>query len=421
MSERSRDHIEDFFRAAADNAHTQIPFREKDWDAMAAKLEAAGLVYVPLWKKLWFQITGMVMVAAIVFTYTNISNNTPSEVVTSIGDMYQNSSGPESNVSQIPDGAIPAAEQDDFDKDLKDPEDAGNLPIEGPRQGMRFETPSKRKVPPGSRVPVGRLPAKDEVPEGSEADQQLSGIETLPPELKWHSYALEDPQAIEDPGTISIIEQEPSRWSVIATLTPADFTTVGMDNYTAPGLKYGFQIAYRISERFTISTGAFIADKVYDADGEEYAPGQGFWTYGAVPETVNGECTVADIPINVRYELVRGDRHNIYVTSGLSSYIMLSEYYHYNYSYSNPNLVQSWSGKNQNRHFLAVTNLSVGYDKRLNSRFSLLVEPYIKVPVQDIGFGNVRLFSSGMMFSLKYNFLRRPRILLPQQSTTQHF
>ena len=84
---------------------------------------------------------------------------------------------------------------------------------------------------------------------------------------------------------------------------------------------------------------------------------------------------------------------------------MLSEDYSYEYEYNyNPDLITSWSVKNENQHFLSIYNLSVGYQRALGAQWFIEIEPFIKAPLAGVGFGEVDLWSTGSYFSIKYNF-----------------
>jgi len=114
---------------------------------------------------------------------------------------------------------------------------------------------------------------------------------------------------------------------------------------------------------------------------------------------------VIDIPINIRYYFSTPQKHRFFASTGLSSYIMLSEDYYYHYQdYNNPRLVDSWHLNNENQHWFGIYNLSFGYQRGLGSDWFFEIEPFIKVPMSGVGFGQVDLWTTGCYFSVKYNF-----------------
>jgi hypothetical protein len=50
--------------------------------------------------------------------------------------------------------------------------------------------------------------------------------------------------------------------------------------------------------------------------------------------------------------------------------------------------------------FFSVLDLSPGYSYSFNKKISLLTEPYLKIPLNGIGAGKVKLNSSGILFTL---------------------
>jgi hypothetical protein len=206
----------------------------------------------------------------------------------------------------------------------------------------------------------------------------------------------------QDPPVVKKSTKSP--WSIGFGYAP-DFSLVGSGGATSPGTNLGFAIEYRLGHRWSLQTGMTYSMKRYKAAGEDYNPPPGFWYYGNAPDNTNGECDVIDIPLNVRYYIQPYSKHRFFISTGLSSYLMLTEDYYYQYDgYPNPKQVDSWSVRNENQHYFGVYNFSAGYQRSLGSRWSLEIEPFIKLPFSGVGFGEVDLWSTGSTFSLKYNF-----------------
>jgi hypothetical protein len=79
----------------------------------------------------------------------------------------------------------------------------------------------------------------------------------------------------------------------------------------------------------------------------------------------------------------------------------------YDYYYKDPPSQtienKSWTFNNANKHFFTILNLSAGYQRKLNRSLSLTAEPYIKIPLDGIGFGNLKLNSAGIAITLSVN------------------
>lgn len=227
-------------------------------------------------------------------------------------------------------------------------------------------------------------------------DPEFSGLGEVPPYIdKPMIQEAELPPVISEPG---------SPWFIGFGYAP-DISLVGFGEATTPGTNLGLALEYQLNHRWSIQTGLTYSMKKYKASGDDYNPPYGFWGYGDVPENTDAECNVIDIPVNIRYYFSAKDKSRFFASTGLSTYLMLTEDYYYHYDgYYDPDLVDSWSVRNENQHPFGIYNLSAGYQRSLGKQWFLEIEPFIKVPLSGVGFGKVDLWSTGAMFSVKCNF-----------------
>ena len=177
-----------------------------------------------------------------------------------------------------------------------------------------------------------------------------------------------------------------------------DVSGVTLNQLGKAGQAVGLGAEYFLSPSFSINSGVFYSHKLYESNGPfEMA-------YGEVVNGVIGDCGVLDIPVNLRYYPVQGTVQRAFVSLGLSSYLMLSETYEL--SYLDPSTGYEYKKtieKNgENQHPFGVVNLSLGYERKLAQRLSLQVEPYLKVPLDGVGEGNISLKSTGIFLGVKY-------------------
>jgi hypothetical protein len=109
-----------------------------------------------------------------------------------------------------------------------------------------------------------------------------------------------------------------------------------------------------------------------------------------------------DIPLNVDYQVFNKQHNKISVGTGLSSYIMLSENYTFNYNpyASGP---AGFSVPHSDKYFFSILNLSATYQRQLNSKVGVSLQPYYKVPLEKIGYSQVRLQTTGVAFGVIWN------------------
>lgn len=217
----------------------------------------------------------------------------------------------------------------------------------------------------------------------------------LPDQIKGTNLNIEDPP---------VVKVSSSPWFLGFGYGP-DVSLVGFSEVTRPGTNLGILLEYQLNRRWSINSGITYSKKNYIAQGEDYHPPKGFWDYGIVPDMTDATCEVIDIPINIRYYFRPAKSNRLFASTGLSTYLMLTEDYKYQYGRDDPqHLVLSWSGKNENQHYFAIYNLSVGYQRSMGKQWFLEIEPFVKLPLTGVGFGEVDLWSTGALFSLKYNF-----------------
>ncbi len=192
-----------------------------------------------------------------------------------------------------------------------------------------------------------------------------------------------------------------SRFGIRFALSP-DINAIENFEYLGFGGSLGLLVEYRLNKRFALQTGIGYSTKKYVGDFEYYHAWPD-WTKGhpSKPIEVDGRCKVIDIPINVRFNLLQKTNHSWFISSGVSSYIMLNETYIYAYDLA-PTKTTNW---NDNSSFYASTlNFSVGFEKKMSKHLSFQAEPYLKTPLKGVGRGLVNLYSSGVFFSTKYSF-----------------
>lgn len=188
------------------------------------------------------------------------------------------------------------------------------------------------------------------------------------------------------------------KWGINLLLSP-DLSAVNLSDVRTSGTNLGISLEYYLSSRWRISLGAIRSEKIYSL-GDGYSSG-----YTSTPvnlEKVDANCSVIDIPLILRFNAVSKGNNHFFISSGFSSYLMLKEDYDFTYQNYNSTYTYSKNIRNENNHFFEILNLSIGFEREIGRRISLQAEPFIKAPISDIGYGKVKLLTTGAFFSLKY-------------------
>ena len=210
---------------------------------------------------------------------------------------------------------------------------------------------------------------------------------------------LESPTYVDAPP-IAMKQPKFSRFGIRLAIAPEINSIEKMETSAVVGSMFALLLEYRLTKKLTLQTGINYSKKKYTGDFEYYRA----WTggTGTKPVNIDGICKVIDIPINLRLNAFQMNRNTFFINGGVSSYLMSDEIYTYNYAWGLPK-VRDWTG-NSSSFYWSTLNLSVGVERKVNKHFTLQVEPFLKTPLVGVGRGLVNLYSSGLLFSTKYEF-----------------
>lgn len=203
------------------------------------------------------------------------------------------------------------------------------------------------------------------------------------------------------------VKKKTAKWE-FGLLTGPDFTSVEFTQGHKMGFNIGATVGYRLSNRWLLNTGLIYTTKYYKAAGEYFdPPAHSFISYQDVEE-VTGGCSMIEIPLNIRYDFSYSKKGRFFASTGVSSYIMDKQDYECTY-YNNAGQLRKypWKTDSNYNYFLSNVNLSVGYERAIGRNFSVQAEPYLKLPLQGLGYGNMKMNSYGLYVTFKYKPLGR--------------
>jgi hypothetical protein len=162
------------------------------------------------------------------------------------------------------------------------------------------------------------------------------------------------------------------------------------------GASLGLIFGYALNKKWSIESGLVWDTKsVYD-NGKYFNPPGYIPTNGIRIIAVNGKSRLYEWPVNMKYTIISG-KHSLFTTAGLSSYLMRSEDYDYEYVQNNqPGGHNYLSYTKETKNWFSVVNLSIGYTHKLSGNGRIRVEPYVKLPIKNLGVGNMPIMSTGL-------------------------
>ena len=217
---------------------------------------------------------------------------------------------------------------------------------------------------------------------------------------------VENAKAEKNAATKNNSKQNNSRFA-IGLLTGFDKSSVHSVSDNNFGYSIGLTGQYNISKRWSVSTGLIYTKKEYTAAGEDYHPPKHYWTYYVDLKKVSGDCQMLEIPLNVRYNINQNTKSQWFASTGLSTYLMMNQNYRYYYYFTGMPSERDWNRSADTTHFLSILNISGGFEKSISRTLSIQAEPYLKIPLSGMGFGEMDINSYGLYLTLKYSPIKK--------------
>lgn len=412
---KEQDPLEEYFRNKA--GEPDIPYREEDWLKLEKKLDLIEAKRTYRKRIGWLAAASFLILSLL--GYFTLQNH---QRLNQIAREYSRTPPQQPASPSSPDGQAETDIPLDTSQDSPFPDEPGRetIPTEvepptdrfSPEDSFAADTSRSDETVwgpySGSMEPTRTVLARRSLPEGDYnqtpptpridnlsnrhlfADTRIAATTAEPADSRrWATEA-------EHPG---VRTRQGSGLTASLALSPDISAAGSFENRYRTGFKAGITVGYRFGERFSIQAGVIPSRIHYAADSESHsAPIYGYG--GVVPDKITAACLMLDIPIQVRFDILEFTNARIFTSAGVSSYIMLTE----RYQFRMPGAVgqQEWEDRTGSQYWFSNAALSAGYELDVHPNWSLRVEPFLRLPLRDVGWGNVRLYSMGSFFSLSY-------------------
>ncbi|HEV7620686.1 MAG TPA: outer membrane beta-barrel protein [Flavisolibacter sp.] len=188
----------------------------------------------------------------------------------------------------------------------------------------------------------------------------------------------------------------------IGLLAGPDFSNVKFQKVESVGLDAGILFGYKFGKKWALETGFLSSKKNYYTEGAYFNTSKIPLPQYTTINSVSGNCRMYEIPLTVRYNISTSAKKSWFAAAGVSSYLMKSESYKYQYynSYYSQVMEKSWSANSSEKSWISVMYLSAGYSQAIGRQITLRIEPYLKLPIKRVGIGDLQIISSGIHFSI---------------------
>jgi len=197
---------------------------------------------------------------------------------------------------------------------------------------------------------------------------------------------------------------------------------------TSQGVSIGFYVEQQLTRRISVRPGLAMARHNYAL---ENTSGEGIAMDYSAPELngMSGTTTSYDadidvvsmeVPVNFVFSLWKRARSNLFVTTGASTVVYLSQHMSgsFNNTYTRTTvdtygevsyesmttsvLIESEQEPLNRVDFLGLANFSAGYSIPFGKTSHLLFEPFIQLPIKDLTSLNLRIRYGGLSMKIKF-------------------
>lgn len=412
MSQLGNDNLENFFRKGALSFNPE--FNEADWLKLKVQLDEelpVGFSFWYLLRKYWYVLVLMVIIPLSWSAFSEF--NKSSTVIPSSST---------STIRQIIelDEYVKKEKSNGINRDASSPIKSGeaivfeqrNIPSNATVHVSRKATATKSINPTqntlDSDVAIENINELDYAvfENGAEMKGQILNFElhfldAIPPNFGLDQGNITVPPNVNSKSSI-VDDKKPKSYFSLGLGYSPDFSTVGLENFGAPGSRWKILAQFSFLRRWSINTGIVFVNNKYEAYGQDYHAPQRYWKGGVMASEAYGECKMIDIPLNLRYDIISKPRHKLFVSAGASTYFVMKEDYYFHYEQDDPDLPGHWGTDKVTRYPFEIINVSMGYEYQIGKKSALQIEPFIKIPTTGIGWGNVDLHTVGIYFMYKY-------------------
>lgn len=457
MSEQNNDRLEDFFRKAA--GKPDVTFNEADWKKLEARLDAQEGTTIPSRTGVVKWVAG-IAIMTVVLSSGGIWLNSKYKIVERTAEESAMSAITDQETTPAPNGEEVSSAESFTKQDVTANPSSADKHVEG-LAGVRPQTAGERiervtdnnvandadNLPRAKAVQEAEemvVKAEERSVETSDDQPKSAGLGSQFQDLSRNAISpldnskvrgdlsmrspimtikIKQKAVVDLPGAeegygreakanvsaehASVQKQRLAapRLSLLLSLAPDFSSTSSMTDYSRPGKAFGASLIYHFYNRWAVSVGAIKNYKKYSSSGEYYKPPSGYWkrnTNGIVPSTIDGSCNLVEFPVMVQYTALDKGVNRWFISAGASSYLMQAESYDYNFDEPNPGAKSGWHANRTSPFMFNMINFSVGYEHDVLPGFTIGIEPYLKIPIENIGWPNVKLFSTGASITMRY-------------------
>lgn len=187
------------------------------------------------------------------------------------------------------------------------------------------------------------------------------------------------------------------------------FNQVNSQGFNKVGGEAGLLFGYSFNQKFSVESGLYLSNKKYYSDGKYFNMDK---IISAMPTsmkviTVISNTTLLEIPLKAKYNFSSNKNSDLFVTVGVSSYLLLREQNDYQALVNGGQENIKGDYGTMRKYFAASLSLSVGYQKSIGKGTQVRIEPYLEFPIRELGVGSMSVFSTGLHLGIAFPLRKR--------------
>ena len=191
-----------------------------------------------------------------------------------------------------------------------------------------------------------------------------------------------------------------------------DYTNAGGIANNQIGNNIGFTLGYYLTDKISVNTGFIYSNKFYWSDAHNYflrqppniTPTAYARSFAAPPpiDYINGASNIWELPLTLRYDFAHHNKTKFFANAGLSSYFFMKQTYIYFLHSGQNQLAYKISDNQQVNYWFGIADISAGFEAEIGKGFSFQAEPFLKLPLRNMGMEDLKLTSYGFLMTFKY-------------------
>jgi hypothetical protein len=193
-----------------------------------------------------------------------------------------------------------------------------------------------------------------------------------------------------------------SKYFYAGILYAKDKSSIKLEPNKGTGYSVAFMLGYHFSKNWSIESGLHIEKKELYTTGANFdksilnATGNIVW--------IESEAKLLEIPITIKRDLFQKKKHSLFVSLGLSSFIVNKETVEYEEEIGGLFQNEIVVFNNNTSNIFSTFNLSLGYQYKLGKIGNIRIEPYFNIPIGVIGNSKSPIYSKGLFLGWTFDF-----------------